>query len=429
MALTVEASASEPRQTTMRSAVGAAVIGNALEWYDFVVYSYLASVIAKNFFPATDEVAALLATFAAFGIGFIARPFGAIAIGWIGDRHGRRAALVLTLLLMALGTVLIGLVPSYASIGVLAPAVLVVARLLQGFSVGGEWGNATAFIAEWAPRGRRGYYSSWQQASVVAGLLLGSGIAALLNTLLAPAAMEEWGWRIPFLLGGFIAPVGIYMRWLVDESPAYRNKRSRLIETSSTGSRILQTVQAFGFMAVSAVQFYIFLAYMPTFVQRHGGLSHGEALWSNSAGLLLLMIATPMLGAWSDRVGRKPLMIASCLFFILAAYPIFAVMQGGVSLAAVVMIQLLTALAIALYCGALPAAIAEIFETPTRTAQLSIANGTAVAIFGGFAPFIATWLIARTGSPVSPTYYVIAAAVISLIAVLSVKETAHRELA
>lgn len=427
--MTVSAPATDSGRIKTRRAIGATVIGNALEWYDFVVYSYLATVIAKNFFPADNEVVALLATFATFGVGFIVRPLGALVIGWIGDRRGRRTALVLTIMLMAAGTVLIGLIPAYTTIGILAPAILVLARLVQGFSVGGEWGSSTAFIAEWAPEGQRGYYTSWQQFSVVAGLLVGSGIAAVLNTMLQPKAMEDWGWRIPFLLGGLIGPVGAYMRRQIDESPAYRRAAAAPISTTLATTPLVQTMQAFGFMIVSAVQFYIFLAYMPTFTQRYAGLGRAEALWSNTAGLFLLMIATPMFGVLSDRIGRKPLMIASCLFFGVATYPIFIVMQGGASLGTVVMIQLAVGLAIALYCGALPAAIAEIFETRTRATLLSIANGTSVAIFGGFAPFIATWLIDKTGSPISPTYYVIASAVISLVAVLNVPETAHRKLA
>jgi len=412
-----------------RRAVAAAVIGNALEWYDFVVYSYLATILAKNFFPAGDDVAALLATFAAFGIGFLARPLGAIVIGWIGDRKGRKAALVLTILLMAVSTVLIGLIPSYAAIGVLAPALLVLARLGQGFSVGGEWGNATAFIVEWAPAGRRGFYSSFQQSSVVAGLLFGSGIAALLDTMLGPAAMESWGWRIPFLIGGVIGPVGIYMRRNIDETPAYRQAMAvPATGGPDTAPPLVETAQAFGLMIISAVQFYIFLAYMPTFTQRHAGLGRAEALWSNTAGLLLLMVAIPLFGVLSDRWGRKPLLGASCIAFIVLPYPLFRIMLGGASLTTILSVQLLVALAIALYCAALPAAIAELFPTRTRTTYLSIANGTAVAIFGGFAPFIATWLIQTTGSPIAPTYYVIAAAILSLAVISSLHETSHQKL-
>jgi MHS family proline/betaine transporter-like MFS transporter len=405
----------------VRRAIGSTVIGNAFEWYDFLVYSYLATVISKNFFAGGDETAALLATFAAFGLGFVARPLGAMVIGLIGDKYGRKPALVLTLSLKGAGTAAIGLVPSYVTIGVLAPALLVFARLVQGFSVGGEWGSSTAFIAEWAPDKRRGYYSSWQQFSVVSGLLLGSGIAALLNTSLPAPAMESWGWRIPFLLGGAIGAVGVYMRRQIDESPAYRETAANPASTTPLSAAVLQTLRAVGLMVVSAVQFYIFLAYMPTFTQRYVGLGPTEALWSNTAGLLLLMITIPLFGRWTDRIGRKPLMIASCLFFIAAPYPIFRTMQGGASLGTV-------GLAIALYCGALPAAIAEIFKTQTRTTLLSIANGAGVAIFGGFAPYIATYLIAKTGSPISPIYYVITSALILLATVLSIRETAHDKL-
>jgi MHS family proline/betaine transporter-like MFS transporter len=406
--------------------VAATVIGNTFEWYDFVVYSYLATIIAKNFFPAGNDALALLQTFGVFGLGFVARPLGAVVIGWFADRKGRKAALILTILLMAVGTLLIGVIPSYAAIGALAPGLLVLARLVQGFSVGGEWGGSATFIVEWAPNRRRGFLSSLQQCSVVAGLLLGSGVAALLSTLLPPDAMQSWGWRLPFLLGGLIAPVGIYMRSRVDETPAFRQSRS--LAPADTAWQIPQFVQAFGLMIVSAVQFYIFLAYMPTFTQAHAGLTSSQALWANTAGLLFVMLAIPVLGLLSDGIGRKPLLAASCIIFILLPYPLFRIMLDGASLATVLAIQLLVALGIAAYSAALPSAIAEIFSRRARTTHVSIANGTAVAIFGGFAPFIATWLIQKTGSPISPTYFVIAAAILSLLAVVSLPETARRAL-
>lgn len=406
--------------------IAATVIGNVLEWYDFVVYSFLATVIARNFFPAGNETAALLATFAVFGVGFVARPLGAVVIGWIGDRRGRKTALLLTILLMATSTVLIGVIPTYQTIGVLAPALLLFARLVQGFSVGGEWGNATAFIVEWAPRGRRGFYGSLQQSSVVAGLLLGSAIAASLNSILEPAAMQSWGWRIPFLIGGLIGPVGVYMRSNVGESPAYARARTKT--SGNEAVPLLQTAQAFGLMIISAVQFYLLLAYMPTFTRKYAQLGPAEALWSNTAGLLLLMLAIPVLGGLADRVGRKPLLIASCLASILLPYPLFRVMLLGASFGPVLAVQLLIALVVALYCAALPAAIAEIFETRTRTTYLSFANGTAVAIFGGFAPFAATWLIDRTASPIAPVFLVMAAALLSLVAILTLRETSREDL-
>jgi MFS transporter, MHS family, proline/betaine transporter len=418
----------ERTETPSRRAIAAAIVGNVFEWYDFVVYSYFATTIARTLFPPGDEPAALLETFAAFGIGFVARPIGAIVIGWFGDKKGRKAALILTIAVMAAGTVLVGLIPSYTAIGALAPFILVLARLAQGFSVGGEWGNSTAFMVEWAPQDRRGFYSSFQQSSLVAGLLLGSGVAATLNTVLAADTMQRWGWRIPFLIGGLVALVGVYMRRNVEEPPIYRRLDSAADAAVAPRLPIVETAQAFGFMIVWAVQFYIFLAYMPTFTQKYAGLSGAAALWSNTAGLLLLMIAIPPFGLLSDRIGRKPLLIASCVAFMVLPYPLFSAMLNGASFSGILAIQLLVALAIALYSGAGAAAISEIFPTRVRTTFLSAANGTAVAIFGGFAPFIATWLIEKTGSPISPTYYVIAAAIVSAAVIFRLPETAHAKL-
>jgi MFS transporter, MHS family, proline/betaine transporter len=421
-----------PDATQSKRAVTAAVIGNVLEWYDFAVYGYVATIIAKQIFAPGDELAALLSTFAVFGVGFLARPLGGIIIGRIGDTHGRKTALIITIMLMALGTVMIGLIPSYATIGVLAPILLLVARLMQGFSAGGEWGGSTAFIVEWAPEGRRGFYGSFQQMSVVAGLLLGSGMAALFNTVLAPDAMESWGWRVLFLFGGLLGPVGMWMRRNIDETPAYRAVASETaVETPAAAppvSPYVLALKAFGFTVLWTVSFYIFLAYMPTFTQRYVGLTRATALWSNTAGLFLLMLAIPFFGILSDRVGRKPLLLACCIGFIVLPYPAFALMLGGASLPVVIAIQLLIGLTIALFSGPGPAAIAEIFPTRTRSTYMSTGYSLAVAIFGGFAPFIATWLIGLTGSPISPVFYVIACATVSAVVIWSLRETAFEKL-
>src|SRR5690349_20858826 len=298
-----------PASPQSRRAVTAAVIGNVLEWYDFAVYGYVAAIIGKNFFPGTDETTELLKAFLTFGLGFVARPIGGIVIGRMGDTHGRKSALLLTIFLMAAGTVLIGILPTYANIGFAAPALLLFARLMQGFSTGGEWGGSTAFIVEWAPKGRRGLFGSFQQMSVVAGLLLGSAFAALLNTALTPAQMGDWGWRIPFLVGRLLGPIGIYMRRTIDETPAYAKVISVSTAPETGPSGLALAARAFGFTIVWTVCFYVLLTYMPSWTAKYMNLTPAAALWSNTIGLIALIICIPIFGHLSDRYGRRPLLL------------------------------------------------------------------------------------------------------------------------
>ena len=417
------------RQSSFQ-AVSAAVIGNVLEWYDFAVYGFMAGIIGKNFFPSGDAVGELLASFAVFGVGFLARPLGGIVIGRIGDTKGRKTALVLTIMLMAAGTVLIGVTPTFATIGIAGPLLILIARLMQGFSAGGEWGGSTAFIVEWADEGQRGFLGSFQQCSVSAGLLLGSGVAALTTTLLAPATMEAWGWRIPFLLGALLGPVGMYMRQNIDETPAYAKamRTAAPVPLPGDATPLGMAAQAFGFTVVWTVAFYIFLQYMPTFIKTYAKVSSAAALWSNTIGLVVLVVAIPIMGKLSDRIGRKPLLLACCLCFIVLPYPVFALYLSAPPLGVIIAVQILFGLIIAMFSGAGPAAISEIFPTRVRSTWMTTGYALSVAIFGGFAPYIATWLIARTGSPISPVYYVIAAAIVSTIVIARLKETAHEPL-
>ncbi len=418
----------DAQMTQTRRAVSAAVIGNVLEWYDFSVYAFVAVIIARKFFPSDNEVSALLATFLAYGLGFVARPLGGIILGRVGDTHGRKTALLITIALMAIGTVLVGILPTYAAIGVAAPLLLVVARLMQGFSAGGEWGSSTAYIVEWAPADKRGLYGSFQQMSVVAGLLLGSGIAALMNTIFTPDQMDAWGWRVPFLLGGILGPVGLWMRRTIDETPAYAKARAVPAPTAPTESGLVMAARAFGFTIVWTVCFYILLSYMPTYTQKYVKLSASAALWANTIGLLVLMLGIPLMGILSDRIGRKPLLLACCIAYVVLPYPIFSFLVSGASFAQLVAVQILFAILISCFSGAGPAAIAEMFPTRLRSTWMTSGYALAVAIFGGFAPAISVYLIDKFNSPLAHTFYLIAAAIVSTIVIAMMRETAHEPL-
>jgi MHS family proline/betaine transporter-like MFS transporter len=256
---------------------------------------------------------------------------------------------------------------------------------------------------------------------------MGSGVAALFSTALTSAQLEDWGWRLPFLIGAVLVPVGIYMRRNIGETPAFEEAGKQApVETAP--SPFTLAAKAFGFTILWTVAYYVMLSYMPTFTQKYAGLSRTAALWSNTIGLFFLVIAVPAMGALSDRIGRKPLLLACCVAFAVLSYPLFTVIASGVGFATIVGIQILFGLMIALFSGAGPAAIAEIFPTSSRSTWMSTGYSLATAIFGGFAPFTATWLIEKTGSPVSPTYYLIAAAVVSALVIAGLRETAHEKL-
>ena len=412
-----------------RRAIAAAGIGNVLEYYDFGVYGFVATVVARKFFPGTDQVASLLATFAAFGVGFLARPLGGIVLGRMGDVSGRKSALVLTIVLMALGTAGIGLIPDHDSIGVFAPILLVLCRVLQGLSAGGEWGNSTAFIVEWSPDGRRGYYGSYSQASVVGGLLVSSAVAALLNTLFSAAQIDAWAWRVPFLLGALLLPVGLWLRRGIEETPRFRAEQAgQSSGLDDLGSPLMLMAKAFGFTILWTVSYYVMLAYLPTFTQHYAGLSAVESLWANTIGLVAMVIVIPLMGALSDRIGRKPLLLGCCIAFVLLSYPGFVLMTSGLPGWGVALVQIAFDLVIAAFGGTGPAALVELFSTRSRTTLMSTGYSLSVAIFGGFAPFIVTWLIGATGTPLAPTFYLIAAGVVSAITIATFRETAFERL-
>jgi MFS transporter, MHS family, proline/betaine transporter len=415
---------------TAKRAVTAGAIGNFVEWYDYSVYGFFATIIASQFFPSDDRVASLLATFAVFAVAFFMRPVGAFVFGHYGDTIGRRNTLAAAIILMGIATLMIGVLPSYAQIGVLAPILLVIARLLQGFSAGGEWSGSAAFMVEYAPENKRGLYGSWQQVSIVAGLLVGSGMGGLLGTVLSEDALNAWGWRIPFILGMVVALVGLYLRLRIEDTPAFRiiEVKEEVTEApvkESFTAHWRESLTAIGFTLAWTVAYYILLTYMPTYVSETLGIPLTQALLSNAIGLVALMALIPFTAVLSDRIGRKPLLIASSALIALLTYPLFLLASTQV-LVFIVLAQVLFGVIISLFSGPGPAALVEMFPTNVRYSALGVSYNIAVAAFGGTAPFLATYLISLTGSNFSPGFYLIAAAVVTLIVVSTMKET-YRE--
>lgn len=397
-----------------RRAVIATVIGNGLEWFDFTVYSFFSVIIAKVFFPTGSELTSYLLALATFGVGFFMRPVGGIVLGVYSDKRGRKAALSLTILLMALGTLIIAITPGYAHIGLVAPVLIVLARLLQGFSAGGEMGSATAFLTEHAPAGKKAFYSSWIQASIGVAVLLGSAMGAVLSSYLTPAQLESWGWRVPFIIGTLIGPIGFYIRSRIDETPAYseaHTSESPLREVLRTYPR--ETLIGFSLVVLWTVCTYAILFYIPSYSTRVLGLPSGVGFSAGMLGGMVLIVATPVVGMLADKHGRRRWLLGSAVAIFVAAYPMFVYINQLPGLASLMVFELVMGLLIAGYIGSILAAFSELLPTHVLSTGLSVAYNFAVTIFGGFATFTITWLIANTGSTVAPAFYIMFAAAVS----------------
>lgn len=398
-----------------RRAVLASCIGHMLEWYEFTIYSYLALTIGAKFFP-TNELTSLLLTFATFGVGFVARPLGGILLGRFGDKHGRKPVMLLTFFIMALATTAMGLLPTYETVGLIAPILLVAVRLLQGFSLGGEWAVAAAFMIEWAPVKKRGFYGSFNAASASIGILLGSTIAATLNSVMDSASLEAYGWRIPFLVGIVLLPIGYYVRSTIGETPVFEQAQTDP-EEAELSRPLLGALRVLGFAGCWSTTFWILLSYFPTFAQRELHISAADALWSNTVGLLAYTVWLPFSGYISDRIGRRPVIAFGFFAVMISFYPLFSFLHRGSSIQAVALVQVVMNLLLATISGPAATTLVEIFPARSRTTWLSASYCIAVTLGGGFAPFVATWLIVQTGSSTAPVLYVTAAAAIGLLTI------------
>jgi MHS family proline/betaine transporter-like MFS transporter len=400
-------------------------IGNALEWFDYVIFGYLAAIIARLFFPASDPAASLLLTLASFGVTFFMRPLGAVVLGRLADRRGRKAALQVSILMMMAGSLLIAVAPVYQTIGFLAPVLMVLARLVQGFSVGGEFGSATAIFAEQDPK-HRGYYASWQFASQGLAAMLATGFGAAVTFWLSPEQIDAWGWRVPFLFGAMIGPIGFYIRRRVNETVEFQALRDKRQPPPLlfAGSR-LSLLTAFGLVILGTVAVYTLL-FIPTFAVRHLGLPISNSFAAVFFTGVLHLVFIPIFGMLSDRIGRTPGPIFAGLVMLIAIYPALAWLANGPTVFKLFMLQGVYGIVSSAYLGAVPSLMAELFPTNIRGSGLSISYAFAVAIFGGFAPFIHEWLISTTGSPLALSYYMMFAAIVGLLALAGARSLGHR---
>ncbi len=401
------------------------VIGNALEWYDFVVYSFLTVYLAKIFFPSVHEANSILAATATFGVAFCMRPLGGILFGIYADKYGRKSAITTIIALMTVAVFIIAVVPSYAQIGMAAPVLIVFARLLQGLSAGGEFGTSTAMLIELSPRGQRGYYGSWQMVGQSLAMLLGASIGMGLTYFLTTQQIESWGFRIPFIFGLIIAPVGIYIRrhleeTTIDESLIHPRKEVHFSQKIRAHRR--QLLIAMGLVVGGTVSTYTNLSYMPTYVVRYLHLSMADAFMALIIGVLLMIILMPLFGGLSDRIGRKPILVNAILIYFLSIYPLFLWLHHDPSIGKLIVAQLIFCLLLSAYFGVFAVILAELFPKEIRSTSLSISYNLAVMLFGGFAQFIVTWMIEVTATSLAITYYLMIAILISLVAALFYQE-------
>ena len=421
-----------PDKRTLRRAIAASAIGNATEWFDYGIYAYGVTYISAALFPGEMDEAVLFAL-ATFAISFLVRPLGGLFWGPLGDRLGRKSVLALTILLMAGATLCVGLIPSYATIGFWAPTLLIVLRMVQGFSTGGEYGGAATFMAEYSPDDRRGFYGSFLEFGTLAGFSLGAALMLTFSLLLGEEAMYEWGWRIPFLIAGPMGLTGMYLRSKIEDTPVFREAAAgQEHQVSHVSLRTLTArywrplLVVAGLVVALNVVNYTLLSYMPTYLQRRIGLTNDQALIVPIIGMLFMMVLLPFAGRLSDRIGRRPLWRISLVGLFVLVVPLYMLMSTGMA-GAIIGFALLGLLYVP-QLATISATFPAMFPTSVRFAGFAIAYNVSTSLFGGTAPAISSGLISLTGNELMPAFYMMAACLVGMVALRFMPETAGRSL-
>jgi MFS transporter, MHS family, proline/betaine transporter len=400
--------------------IAAASIGNALEWFDLLVYGYFAVTISRLFFPSSDQTVSLMLAFGTSGASYLVRPLGALVLGAYADKAGRKASLTVSIFLMTIGTLLMAIVPTYASVGAVAPAAILIARLIQGFSVGGEFGGSTSFLVEHGSE-RKGFFASFQWAGQGLAAVLASLFGVGLSTMLAPDQVSAWGWRVPYFFGLLIGPIGFYIRRHADETPEFlaaKPNRTPVREVIlNQWDRILLAI---GIAIVSNSSNYLIL-YMPTYAVTQLSLPASSGFIATLLGGIILTIGSPVIGHLSDAVGRTGIMLGAAALFLVSAYPAFLLVARYASLPILIAVVCWLSLVKTTYSGVLPSLMAEMFPTRTRSTGMALSYNISAPIFGGFAPLISTGLIELTGNNLAPSFYLMATALVSFCVLLIVR--------
>lgn len=425
--MTAAAETTTPHTSIAPRMIAAGALGNLLEWYDFAAYGFLASVFAQNFFPSSNPFVGLISAFGIFAASFLMRPLGAVIFGHMGDRYGRQRALYVSAGMMTISTVAIGLLPTYAHIGALAPVLLLVLRLLQGVSIGGEYTTAAIFLGENTHPRRRGFVTSFAGMGATGGTLLGSAVGALTASLLTSEQLVEWGWRLPFLAGVILGGFTLFLRGSMDEghAPAAAHGEAPLVEAFRLEWRnILRSV---ALNAMLGAGFYLVFVYLTTYMHQVDGLPERQALQINTLSMVVLLVCVFIFSTLTDVVGRKVVVVSGLVGLLLFSWPLFLLLSSGDAFQAQLG-QMGFAVLIAAYAGPMPIVLVEMFDHRTRCSALSVSYNLSMGIAGGTAPMVAVYLVNRTHDDMAPAIYLMVLAAISLIAAITMKDRTGRAL-